>query len=434
MEKYLSVELLRPGVFVCRLDRPWLETPFLLQGFEVRDKQDIEDLKRYCKFVFIDPERGLDPPGSMDVAPEQAMLDAGVRQVASLSIRPVLPYQVEAEEELDAALEAHTTALETAQNILSDARFGRSLDSRAVKAAVAKMVASIMRNPDALLFLNKLKNKDRYTTYHSIGVCILSLVFGRHLNMSEAALGALGLGGLLHDIGKMRIPQEVLNKPDRLTAAEFELMKRHVAEGVEILNASEGIPATAIEVVQNHHERLNGSGYPRGLRATAIGTNGLIAGIVDVYDALTSDRVYGKGITSYEALKHLYSWRGRFFDESLVLRFIQSIGVYPVGSLVELSTGETALVIAVHPDRRLQPRVSVLLDADGQPYKAAVVVDLMTQGGSTMHDRVTIRRMLDPAACGLDPSEYLAHYLAKEGQVDQDVQHMLSRVPQAPPG
>jgi putative nucleotidyltransferase with HDIG domain len=406
VEKLVDVRYLRPGVFVCRLDRPWVETRFRFQGLVLRSMDEVKELQRCCNYVYIDPTRGLDAPGTVDFNRREAKLEAGVAATAAAHPE-VRPYETDAANELGTAIGVHGDSYVLIDNILEDARLGRSVDSMGAKQIVGEMAASIMRNPDALLFLTQLNDKDNYTTFHSIDVCILSLAFGRHLGLEENDLNVLGLGALLHDIGKMRIPPEVLNKAGRLSNSEFKLMKSHVEEGVKILRGTRGISQAAVEVVQNHHERFDGSGYLAGLRGKEIGLFGSIAGIADVYDAVTSDRVYHPAITPYEALKHLYQWRKNDFEEALVLQFIQCIGIYPVGSLVSLTTGDLAVVVAVHPDHRLRPTVKLVVDPQGQRYEKPVTVDLMQEDTDSTDARIDIRAVADPAKHGIRPAQYL---------------------------
>jgi putative nucleotidyltransferase with HDIG domain len=406
VEKIVDVRFLRPGVFVCRLDRPWLETPFRLQGFVVQSPTEVDELRRHCKHVYIDPTRGGDIDESEDIEQLNTLLEVGVMQAARIRVT-ARPYAVRAADELETAIAVRGNTYALIGSLLEDARLGRSVDSLAAKQVVREMAASIMRNPDALLLLTLLNDKDNYTTFHSIDVCILSLAFGRHLGVEEEELNVLGLGALLHDIGKMRIPPEVLNKAGRLSDSEFQLMKGHVQEGVEILSGTRGIPQAALEVVQRHHERFDGRGYLQGLEGKDIGLFGSIAGIADVYDAVTSERVYHPAITPYEALKHLYQWKNRDFDEALVLGFIQCIGIYPVGSLVSLSTGDLALVVAVNPDHRLRPTVKLLMDSQGERYETPVTVDLLEENARSSTGRIGIRAVANAAEHRIRPADYL---------------------------
>jgi HD-GYP domain-containing protein (c-di-GMP phosphodiesterase class II) len=407
MEKIVHVKHLRPGVFVSRLDRPWLGTPFLLQGLRVRSWDQVEELSRCCSYVYIDPEYGDDLPEAVDPARHVEETSAAIR-VAALSHSPLAAYPVEFEKEIGAATDLHRHATQFITGLLDDVRVGRSVNFGGAREVVEEMTQSVLRNPDALLLINQLRETDEYTALHSVRACVLMLAFGRYLGLQRPDLEALGLGGLLHDVGKMRVPAEILNKPGPLTEAEFEAMKAHVVEGVLLLEAVGNIPPGAIEVARCHHERYDGSGYPRGLRGKTLGLFGLIAGIVDVYDAVTSDRVYGQATTPYEALRYIYQQRGTHFDEELVLRFIQCIGIYPVGSCVQMNTGHIGLVISVHPNHRLKPTVLIVLDANGQRYAVPVVTDLLTQGVAAQSAPLEIRSAVSAAQHGIDVRKHVA--------------------------
>jgi HD-GYP domain-containing protein (c-di-GMP phosphodiesterase class II) len=407
MEKIVHVKHLRPGVFVSRLDRPWLGTPFLLQGLRVRSWDQVEELSRCCSYVYIDPEYGDDLPEAVDPARHVEETSAAIR-VAALSHSPLAAYPVKFEKEIGAATDLHRHATQFITGLLDDVRVGRSVNFGGAREVVEEMTQSVLRNPDALLLINQLRETDEYTALHSVRVCVLVLAFGRYLGLEGSELEMLGLGGLLHDVGKMRVPAEILNKPGPLTEAEFAAMKAHVVEGVLLLEAVGDIPAGALEVARCHHERYDGSGYPRGLRGKTLGLFGLIAGIVDVYDAVTSDRVYGQATTPYEALRYIYQQRGTHFDEELVLRFIQCIGIYPVGSCVQMNTGHIGLVISVHPNHRLKPTVLIVLDANGQRYAVPVVTDLLTQGVAAQSAPLEIRSAVSAAQHGIDVRKHVA--------------------------
>jgi putative nucleotidyltransferase with HDIG domain len=268
------------------------------------------------------------------------------------------------------------------------------------------MVESIIRNPDALTCFAQLKKKDEYTAQHSMRVCILALSLGRHLGLEKQELNTLGLGALLHDLGKMKVPNEILNKPGPLNDYEYALMKSHVPRGVEILDNTSGIPRAAIEVARCHHERYSGSGYIHGLKGDQIGLFGMIGGIVDCYDAISSDRAYHTGMSAHAALKKMYEWRNRDFHPGLVEQFIQCMGIYPIGSVVELNTGEVCVVVTMNRMRRLKPRVALVLQSDYYPVPGATTVDLMNY--NTGDGRACeIERVLESGAYGINPVQYL---------------------------
>jgi HD-GYP domain-containing protein (c-di-GMP phosphodiesterase class II) len=437
VEKLVDTKLLKPGVFVTKLDRPWLGTPFLLQGFLIQTEREVDELRRYCRRVYIDPVRGFDvgedaaivepaqptplwsaarlaqPPRDAGTTREFAATsefaaDSAGRSYIGVAKHAPWPYRVGLPDELQRTYDLHRDTRAVVSSLLNDVRLGKSLDVPMARQAVAEMAESILRNPNALTLLTQLRAQAEYVPNHCLNVCIFSLVFGRHLGLAKTDLYSLGLGGLLHDIGYVKIPPEVHEKPGRLTAEEFDVVKTHVDEGVDILENTDGIPRAAIEVVRNHHERFDGSGYPRGLKGGAIGLYGLICAITDVYDAVTTDRPWRLGFTPYDALRNVYQRRQRDFDEILVLRYVQCIGIYPVGSLVELNTGDVGTVIDSHPRHRLLPKVMVLLDRHGQRYRNGITVDLLHQQVSSTVQPLRVRAAVHRAQYGIATGDLLA--------------------------
>lgn len=407
-------------MYVAELDRPWLGTPFLFQGFEIRSPAEIEELRRYCKWVTIElPDTFVTLPEKRPAAPQQIRKTNAVPTEAEQKIardflkivnqprgEPVYTDQRTLEQELNTAREHHAIARTMLYQILEDVRAGKNIDSITAKRVVGELTESVIRNPDALTCFIQLKKKDEYTALHSLRVCILALAFGRHLGLDRETLQMLGLGALLHDIGKLKVPAEILNKPGALSEYEFSLMKSHVPQGVELLEKMSGIPRPALEVVRCHHERFNGSGYVSGLKGDEIGFFGMIGGIVDCYDAITSDRAYRGGMSAHMALKQMYEWRGRDFHTGLVEQFIQCMGIYPIGSVVELNTGEIGVVVTMNRVRRLKPRVTLVLSATGSPYSTPLTVDLMTHKTSDGRP-CEIDRVHEPSVYGIDPVLYL---------------------------
>jgi len=420
VKKKLGVQNLTIGMFVSELDRPWIESRFLFQGFEIRTQEELDELARLCKYVYIETDveykdgrpRPRQPVSVGAPAPDEfAAKRIGFEILDKFATPqpgapPRYPDKVPVDEELPQARNLSRNTKVLVDTILEDARMGRSLDSRAAKAAVSGMVESILRNPDALVCYNQLKNKDEYTAEHSLRVCILALNFGRHLELSESELNVLGLGALLHDVGKMKVPLEIINKPGRLTAEEFELMKSHVPRGVEILQHQGDIPPAAIDIARSHHERYDGSGYSSGLKGAKIGLFGQVGAIVDSYDAITSDRSYHKGMPAHDALRKMYEWRRKDFHEKLVEQFIQCMGIYPIGSVVELNTGGIGVVVSMNRTWRLRPRVALVLDATKQPYQTPRIVDL-TQEEVRGSNALVIRTVLPAGSFGINPIQYL---------------------------
>ncbi len=419
MKKKIGVQHLRLGMYVSELDRPWIESRFLFQGFEIRAQEELEELLRLCKYVYIETDveykdgqaRPRQPAavGSADPT-EFAAKRIGFEILDKFKHQSSTPHRypdrVSLEHELAQARELIRNTKIFVDTVLEDARLGRSLDSALAKKHVGGLVQSILRNPDALVWFNQLKMKHEYTSQHSLRVCVLALTFGRHLELTEEALNVLGVGALLHDIGKMRVPAELLDKPGSLTPEEFELMKSHVPRGVEILDRTPGIPPVAIEVVRSHHERFDGSGYAYGLKAEQISLFGQVGAIVDSYDAITSDRSYHIGMSAHDALRKMYEWRRKDFHETLVEQFIQCMGIYPIGSVVEMNTGSIGVVISANRTRRLRPRIALVLDGSKKPYESPRIVDLANEESVGLK-AVSIRSVLPAGSFGIDSVDYL---------------------------
>ena len=422
MKKKISVPDLRRGMYVSELvGRHWRDTPFLFQGFEIQSDEQIEEIGRYCQHVYIDTEQGNDvtskprppaapPPKVQPTKPASPVIrfEKVLERFTSDHQRP--PRYQDAttiEEEVGRAREIVTETRETVYDIMGDVRLGRSINTTAAKKVVADMVDSVIRNPDALMCLNQLKDKDEYTALHSLRVCVLALAFGRHLELSEEELNLLGVGALLHDIGKMKVPNDILNKPGKLTEDEFALMKSHVPRGVEILEKAHGISSAAIDVARYHHERYAGNGYALGTKGDHIGLFGSVGAIVDCYDAITSDRSYHAGMSAHDALTKMYSWRGRDFQPLLVEQFIQCMGIYPIGSVVELNNGSIGVVVSINRARRLKPKVAMVLNPDKTPYTPSKVIDLMHQDTTGGGRGLEIRKVLPPGEHGVIPTKYI---------------------------
>ncbi|MDH5736260.1 MAG: HD-GYP domain-containing protein, partial [Gammaproteobacteria bacterium] len=245
-----------------------------------------------------------------------------------------------------------------------------------------------------------------YTYSHSIDNCALAIAFGRHMGLPKEDLHTLSIGMLLLDMGKMKVADEILNKNATLTEEEFAEVKRHVEYGVEILRNTQGIPDDVIHIALTHHERFDGSGYPNGIMGTMIPVYGRMAGIIDVYDAMTSKRPYSEAISQHSALQKIYNWRNKFFQDELVEQFLQCLGVYPTGSLVEMNTGEVGIVLSQNRTQRLKPKIMMLLDVDKVQYKNYKIIDLMTQATDSSGRVMSIAMGLDPGAYGIDSSEF----------------------------
>jgi len=389
-----------PGMYVCELDRSWLETPFLFQGFWIRDQNDVDTVGRFCNYVYIDIQRGLDPDAPAVI--QGPLVSPGASTLRSRAAAPLVPL----EEELSQARRVRTQTHSYLDQVFEDVRLGRSLDLADAKVVVSDMVSSIVRNPNAQLCLTQLKERDAYTAQHSVNVCVLSVTFARYLGMSEPELNLLGLGALLHDIGKLHTPLEILNKPARLTDEEFKVMQSHPGQGRDILRRIRGMPESAVDIAFTHHERLAGHGYPNRLHQHEISAWSKLVAVVDVYDAITSDRSYHDGMAATEALTRMYQWRERDFDPALMEQFIQCIGIYPVGTLVELTSDEVGIVISVNPEARLRPRLLLVRDGRGNPYFPSRVCDL-SQHEADGDQPYGIRGVLEPGSLSIDVKEHI---------------------------
>jgi len=419
----IDTQQLKIGMYVCELDRPWRETPFLFQGFEIRTEEELKTLQQYCRTVGIIAteadgltpaaraiNRTLPPKSSADIASGKTSAISVEQEMLKLNNHPgarsVYADETTLEEEIQNVKETYTGASELMSELMLGAKFGRSLDVPGARQFVNRMVQSALRNPDALTCFAQLKKKDEYSALHGLRVSILSLVFGRQLGLEPAELEMLGLGALLLDVGKMKIPSDILNKPTTLTGDELALVRQHVPWGVEILEKTTQVPAMALEVARRHHERYDGSGYGERLKGDAIGTFGMIAGILDYYDAVTSDRAYRDGISAHAALKKMYEGRGTQFHPVLTEKFIQCLGIYPIGSVVELNSGEIGVVAALNRGQRLKPRVVLVRRADKTPYVEVPMVSLVNRKNPDGH-ACEIERVLEPADYGIDPARYL---------------------------
>ncbi|MEK7304043.1 MAG: HD-GYP domain-containing protein [Pseudomonadota bacterium] len=427
MKTKVDVHDLRKGMFVSELDRPWLGTPFLFQGFEIQTDEEMQQLRALCQYVYVlsgdelasrtahrtKPATAA-PPAARIITKTTtafAVTETSSREIPRSGMPPSRYTDLTpVEEELQQATEVERSARETIYSILDDARLGRSVDTPRARKVVGQMTESIIRNPDALVWLTHLKKKHEYTALHSLRVCVLALALGRHLGYGPEKLNILGIGALLHDIGKLHVPIEILDKPEALTREEFEIMKLHVPNGLKILENAEGIPPAALEVVGRHHERYNGNGYAFGLSSDGIGEFGLVSAIVDTYDAITSDRSYHLSLSAADALKIIYEGRQKAYHPWLTEQFIQCMGIFPIGSIVELSTGSIGVVITANRTRRLRPRVALILSPEKKPYTPANILDLMTVTHDASGKPIEIKNMLPSGTFGINPTDYIPIY------------------------
>jgi HD-GYP domain-containing protein (c-di-GMP phosphodiesterase class II) len=266
------------------------------------------------------------------------------------------------------------------------------------------MVDSVLRNSTAMALLVRMQKKDEYTSVHSIASSVWALVFGRHLGLDKESLKVVGLGGLLLDVGKMRMPNQLLQKKGELTDVEMAYIKTHVDIGLDLLREASDVDRRVLDMVATHHERYDGSGYPRGLKGNQIPVFGRIGGIVDSYAAMTSDRPYARAMSSYDVMREFKALSDKHFQAEMVEQFIQALGIFPVGTLVELNTGEVGIVLREHQSTRLRPELAIILDSQKRPLKEFETIDLSKQGEPA--PTVWIERGIEPGAYDIDPREF----------------------------
>jgi HD-GYP domain-containing protein (c-di-GMP phosphodiesterase class II) len=393
------VEDLQLGMYVSRLDRPWVETPFLFQGFYINSPRELEQLQQYCEYVFIDVEQSR-----VTITPNRFSAINTSRKIEPGKIQPLnAPKDLgDFRQQLNKAIKIHENTKLFITQVMGDIRLGKNVDVKQAKQLVNELTENVVNNPTALLWLTQLKNKDEYTSLHSLNVCVLSLLFGRSLNLPEEQLNTLGLGALLHDVGKLKVPTTVLNKPDRLSTEEFDIMKKHTLFGYDLMKKQDGLSNEALNIIVQHHERLNGSGYPYNLQHGQISHFSRIVSIVDVYDAITSKRVYHDETPPFNALSDIYKQREKDFDSGLVEQFIKCLGIYPIGSLVELNTGQVGVVVFFSEKNHLSPTVMLILDEQKIPYNQYRYVNLGSTVWEKHNEKPEIKRIADPAEFNID--------------------------------
>lgn len=393
----IDVRELKVGMYVCALDKPWLESGFLFQGFELKTQADIDAVRKECEYVYIDIEK-------QSVILKHALKPTPYLTTGTLEKKRTNQPRISFIQEIDQATDTYGKTSNLVRSFMEDVQLGRGINVAVAKKAVAECVDSVLRSTDALLWMTQLKRKDVYTAQHSMNVCILSIALGKHLNFSPVELNNLGLCGMMHDMGKMNVPLEILNKPGQLEGKELKIMQSHTLYGRKLLLASKDMFPGAIDVACSHHERLDGAGYPYKLTDSQITPYSRIVTIADVYDAISSDRVYKKGKTHLETISIMTKNSGTHLDPKLIFKFIECMGIYPPGNLVELNSGEVGIVIEVNPEHKLKPKILLILDENKQRHPLQLI-DLFLEGGMTTGDR-TIKNIIRPEQYSIDINEF----------------------------
>jgi HD-GYP domain-containing protein (c-di-GMP phosphodiesterase class II) len=403
MLKKIDASALKVGMFIHHLDCGWMEHPFVRNRFLLRSEDEIQKIRNAkIRAVVIDCSKGLE----VEDAPTLAQADAATEaEVTAIAAAPRIVTRVSLGEELQRAAHVRKQAAGLVRTVMADARLGKAVELDKVGPVVESVTESILRNSGALLGLLRIKNKDDYTFLHSVSVCALLVAFCRSRKMDEDTIYQAGLGGLLHDTGKALVPDSILNKQGRLTDEEFDIIKRHPRDGYDILAKTPEIGPIPLDITLHHHERRDGSGYPDKQGEGSISELAQMAAIVDVYDAITSDRCYHKGMPAAEALRKIYEWSKFHFNPTLVQEFMRCVGIYPVGTLVLLESGRLGVVIEPHETSLLTPKVNVFFSTKNQTYIKPQTLDLSKPLGFGGGDKIL--RHESPVKWGVDPSRYL---------------------------
>ena len=400
--KKIPVEKVRVGMYIQEFCGSWMDHPFWRGSFVLKETGDLRRIRESgVREVRIDTSKGLDVapdveevgdtvPVAQDSAEAKNPAPAGP---ASMSERSSM------QEEIKRAARTVAKAKEAVASMFQEARMGKALDANDALPLVEEISASVFRNPGALISIARLKNKDEYTYMHSVAVCALMVALARQMGQDDDQAREAGLAGLVHDVGKMMIPDAVLNKPGKLTDEEFALVKRHPEEGHKLLLEGQNIVESTLDVCLHHHEKMDGTGYPHRLPAEKISVFARMGAVCDVYDAVTSNRPYKSGWDPAESLKRMAEWKGHF-DERIFQAFVRSLGIYPIGSLVRMEAGRLAVVVEQSEKSLLTPRVRAFFSTKSGTHLKPELIDLAR---ANIQDRIIARE--DPAKWGIQNLE-----------------------------
>ena len=408
-EKLVRVQTkdLKVGMFVHDVGRRWIGHPWPRKSKLITSENDIKQLRRYgIREVTVDLNRNRRPRTE---AVEEIQEDGHetIEELPAVENEPVElfeepPELIPIEDEIPRAREVYFTALETAREFTIAARAGRQVNVAKVRENIEELIDSAFRNRDAALALLKLKFYDEYIFTHSLNVAVLAIGMGFHMNLTRADILNLGMGAMLHDLGKTGVPLAILNKKGRLTDEEYNTIKGHPLIGARLLEKHQEVPPQTIDMTRHHHERIDGSGYPDGLSGDELNSMLTITSLSDVYDALSSDRIYHKGLLPHEALKTIFALRDKQFNRLWIERFVQCLGIYPAGTLIQLNSGEIGVVSSVNRSMLLRPVIRPIFDRFG---RRATDKDFLDLQDSKYLDR-SIIGILDPKELKLDLSSY----------------------------
>jgi len=403
MLKKVDASQLKIGMYIHDLSCDWMTHPFVRNRFKLTTEDEIRKiLNAGIHDVVIDVSKGLDVQDAPTLAEAQAETE---RELVEIASKPVIVTRVSLGEEMNRAKQIRHQASTLVRNVMRDARLGKAVEVDEVQPVVQSITESILRNPGALIGLLRIKTKDDYTFLHSVSVCALLVAFCRSRGISEDITYQAGLGGLLHDTGKALVPDAVLNKPGPLTDEEFAIIKRHPKDGYDILLKSPEVGEIPLDITLHHHERRDGSGYPDKQGGDQISELAQMAAIVDVYDAITADRCYHKGMSAAAALRKIYEWSKFHFNPTYAQEFMRCVGIYPVGTMVMLESGRLGVVVEPHETNLLAPKVNVFFHTKKNVYIKPETVDLSRGLGFGGGDKIVGHE--SAAKWNVDPMRFL---------------------------
>lgn len=378
MLKKIKVNDVRLGMYMHEICGSWMDHPFWKRSFKLTDEKDLITLKN-CGVdeIWIDTSLGMDvDTGVTALLQNEEELNVE-NELKNIERSPqkntvLVPLQVE----LIAAKKIHSKTKEAVISLFSDVRMGNAINLDEMVSLVEELNQSIKRNPSALISLSRLKDADSYTYLHSVAVCILMIALGRQLGLKDSLLTQAGIAGLLHDIGKVFIPDEVLNKAGKLTDEEFNIVKMHPQKGWELLKKTSDVSDWVLDVCRHHHERVDGMGYPDKLSGEALTLFARMGAVCDVYDAITSNRCYKKGWEPAESIRKMAEWRNGHFDEVIFHAFVKTVGIYPTGTLLKLKSGRLGVVTDQTKNSLVKPIVTVFFSIRSNAHILQEIIDL----------------------------------------------------------
>lgn len=414
VRKRIRVDQLKPGMFVVGMDQPWYKTPYLLHHFLVRSKDTITELARHgVQEVTIDPAKGLDvveDAQTQDPKPDAAAA-SGAEQAAPASSSTESPPHRDAGRNAISRVDqlVYQEAEAAIERVFEEVNGGELPSAPALKSVVGRFFSRVLQDRTAMMtqvMLRQMRRFDHSLASHAVDTCILSLIFASEYGISQDDMEQVGTGALLHDVGYVRLPRNLYRARHQLAVHEEELMQQHPRLGHTMLASAKDLPDTVRQIIVEHHERIDGSGYPARLSGAALSAAGQLVGLVDTYESLVTFRAGHVPLSPFQAIRNLFMLgERRTFDKALVEVAIKCLGVYPIGSVVKLNTGERAIVVGVHPEHRLKPVLKVIIDPRGEYYPTPIEVNLAESGD--IEPKRTILTALDPTTEQIDVTIYL---------------------------